>query len=90
MDEHFALIEARLEESPWWYGEQWSAMDAYLYWIFWRVEGAGYDVGRFPRFCDHKAHMESRPAVQRALAREAAADAILEQEGLRFTPPPVS
>jgi len=90
MDEHFNLIESRLVAGPWWYGEHWSAMDAYLYWIFWRVEGAGYDVGRFPVFCEHKARSETRPAVQRALAREAEMEVVLDKEGLLFRPPPVS
>jgi glutathione S-transferase len=89
MDEYFQLIETRLVQGPWWYGNQWSALDAYLYWIFWRVEGAGYDVKRFPKFGDHKLRSEARPAVKRALAREAQAQAILEQEGLAFVPPPV-
>ena len=90
MDEHFQLIENRLCEQEWWYGDQWSAMDAYLGWIFWRVAGANYDVGPYPRFCDHLARLANRPAVARAMARESAAEAVLKQEGLLFVPPPVS
>ena len=86
MDEYFQVVEDRLAVSPWWYGTRWSAMDSYLYWIFWRVEGAGYDVTRFPRFLAHARAMEERPAVQRALAREDAEQARLEAEGSAFTP----
>jgi glutathione S-transferase len=86
MDEYFQLVEDRLAAGPWWYGDAWSAMDGYLYWVFWRVEGAGYDVSRFPRFTAHARAMEQRPAVQRALAREEAAQAQLEAEGLAFVP----
>ena len=89
MDEYFSLVEARLAAGPWWYGDAWSAMDGYLYWVFWRVEGAGYDVSRFPRFAAHARAMEQRPAVQRALAREEAAQAQLEAEGLAFVPPKI-
>jgi glutathione S-transferase len=89
MDEYFQLVEDRLSVGPRWYGETWSAMDAYLYWVFWRVEGAGYDVSRFSRFAAHARAMEQRPAVQRALAREEAAQAQLEAEGLAFLPPKV-
>ena len=89
MDEYFQLVEDRLAAGRWWYGEEWSAMDGYLYWIFWRVEGAGYDVARFPRFMAHARAMEQRPAVQRALANEGAAHAQLKSEGLAFTPPKV-
>lgn len=87
MVEYFALIESRLSDQAWWYGDQWSAMDAYLYWVFWRVKGAEFDVSPFPRFAKHAQRMETRPAVQRALAREAEAVKRLESEGLNFVPP---
>lgn len=90
MDEYFQVVEDQLKTGPWWYGEKYSAMDAYLYWIFWRVEGGGYKVERFPRFCSHRNLMEARPAVVRALKREALAEAELAKEGLVFTPPPLS
>jgi len=86
--EFFGLIESRLVDQDWWYGGQWSAMDAYLYWVFWRVEGADFDVTPFPQFKDHANRMEERPAVQRALTRESAAEAQLEAEGVNFKPPP--
>lgn len=89
MDEFFHYIDRRLAASPWWYGEDWSAMDGYLFWVFFRVEGAGYDVSRFAHYRAHARAMEARPAVQRALAREQATHAVLEQEGLVFTPPDV-
>jgi len=90
MHEYFTLIDNRLADQPWWYGESWSAMDAYLFWIFWRVAGADYPVSKFANFSAHQSRMEQRPAVQRALAREAAAMAQLDVEGLVFTPKPLS
>ncbi|MFK7888575.1 MAG: glutathione S-transferase family protein [Gammaproteobacteria bacterium] len=87
MDEYFGLINERLSGQSWWYGETWSAMDAYLFWIYWRCQGANYDVTPYPHFVSHAERMEKRPAVQRAVAREAAATAQLETEGLVFTPP---
>ena len=89
MHEYFSMIDDRLSEKPWWYGESWSAMDAYLFWIYWRVEGADYPVNDYVNFSAHKSRMEQRPAVQRALAREVEAMAQLEAEGLVFTPKPV-
>jgi glutathione S-transferase len=89
MDQYFQLVEDRLSAGCWWYGDEWSAMDGYLYWVFWRVEGAGYDVSRFPAFAAHARAMAQRPAVQRALAREEAAQAQLEAEGLAFVPPKI-
>ena len=88
MREYFLLIEDRLAAGPWWYGEDWSVMDAYLYWVFWRVEGAGFSTKDYPRYGEHARRMEGRPAVQRALEREAAMIAALESEGLNFRPPP--
>lgn len=88
MTDNFALIDARLQNDPWWYGDSWSIMDAYLYWIFWRVAGADFDTTPFPHFEAHAARMEDRPAVQRALQREADAETILMKEGLTWTPPP--
>lgn len=90
MNEYFTLIEQRLANGSWWYGEVWSVMDAYLYWVFWRVEGAGFEVSSYPIFKNHAQRMEQRPSVQRALAREAEAELQLEVEGLTFTPPPLS
>ena len=89
MDEYFQLVEDRLASGRWWYGSKWSAMDGYLYWVFWRVEGAGYDVSPYLRFVAHARANEQRPAVQRALAREEAAQAQLEAEGAAFVPPEV-
>jgi glutathione S-transferase len=86
MKEYFFLIEDRLARSPWWYQDVWSVMDAYLYWVFWRVEGAGFNVKPYPRFTDHARRMEQRPAVQRAMAREAEAESQLEAEGMAFRP----
>lgn len=90
MDEYAEMINSRLSIGQWWYGEQWSAMDAYLYWIFWRVAGANYAIERFPAIALHASRMEQRPAVQRALEREKAMEKQLEDEGLLFTPPTVA
>lgn len=87
MNEYFQLIEDRLASRSWWYGDDWSAMDAYLYWVFWRVEGADFDTSLYPNYCDHAKRMEQRPAVQRAIAREAEMTKYLEEQGLLFTPP---
>ncbi|OYY91632.1 MAG: glutathione S-transferase [Sphingomonas sp. 28-66-16] len=89
MRDYFDMIETRLADGAWWYGDAWSVMDAYLYWVFWRVEGADFDVSRYPHFTRHARAMESRPAVQRALEREAVATAQLKEEGLVFVPPSV-
>ena len=89
MHEHFALIEDRLGQGDWWYGDAWSAMDSYLGWIFGRLEDTAFPVADYPRFVAHNRRLTARPAFQRALAIEAEANATLEAEGLVFRPPPV-
>lgn len=90
MREYFQLVEDRLAGGPWWYGETWSAMDAYLYWVFWRVEGADFPVKEYQRLRGHARRMEQRPSVRRAVARDDEMTAQLEAEGLVFNPPRVS
>ncbi|WP_428149412.1 glutathione S-transferase family protein [Brevundimonas sp.] len=86
MKENAALIDQRLCEGDWWYGDAWSAMDAYLYWVFGRFNGAGYDLSPYPRWQTHAARMEARPAVQRALAHDEAAQATLSAERMQMGP----
>jgi glutathione S-transferase len=86
MHEHFGLIETRLGNGPWWFGDTWSVMDAYLNWVFWRVEGAEFPVANYPRFIDHAQRMKLRPSYRQAMEVEAAANAQLEAEGAVFKP----
>ena len=88
MAPNFEMIDRRLGEGPWWYGSQWTTMDAYLHWIFWRVAGADFDVGPYPNFRTHAERMVSRPSVKKAMQHEVEATAALEAEGLAWTPPP--
>lgn len=90
MQEYFELIEARLKNQQWWYGDNWSVMDGYLYWVHWRVTGAGFPTEDYPCFNAHAMRSEERPAIQRALAREQEAQRHLESQGLAFKPPPLS
>lgn len=87
MVEHFRHIDQRLGLGQWWYGDNWSAMDAYLYWVFWRVSGANFDTEKYPNFCDHAKRMQQRPSVLRAESKEQGMEAILESEGFNFVPP---
>lgn len=75
-------INARLGQQPWVLGDRWSALDAYLYWVWFRITGAGFDAAPFAALARHAARMETRPAVQRVLQRENEALATLESLGL--------
>ena len=80
------MINARLEDGPWWYGEAWSVLDGYLYWVWTRCTGVGFPEADFPNIQQHKALMDERPAVQRAMAREDVHIDVLKAEGIFQAP----
>ncbi|MCI4643803.1 MAG: glutathione S-transferase family protein [Hyphomonadaceae bacterium] len=82
MHDKFAIIEGHLESGPWFLGEAWSAIDAYLFWVWFRLDGTGFELDRYPQFADHYRRMQDRPSVQRAMAIEQAAGQKLREEGL--------
>ena len=82
-------LERSLQQQPWVLGSEWSVLDGYLYWVWFRITGAGFDAAPFPAIAAHALRMEARPAVQRALQREAAAQAELESQGLALQLPAV-
>lgn len=86
MNKVMAMIEERLNGSPWWYGAAWSMVDGYLYWVWDRITGVGFDGAAFPNIRRHFEQNNARPAVQRAMAREKVNIEILKSEGL-FVPP---
>jgi glutathione S-transferase len=79
---NFDLIQARLRLGPWWYGQDWSVMDAYIYWVWFRSGGVGLPTERYPEIAEFAQRMESRESVQKMLRREAAAEQQLRAEGL--------
>jgi glutathione S-transferase len=74
--------EKSLGHSEWLHGADWSALDSYLGWIWFRITGAGFDVTPFPAISAHYSRLNARPAVQRALAREGRAQTELQARGL--------
>ncbi len=82
MKPNFALLEKRLSDAPWVLGEKWSILDVYVFWVWFRVEGSGFDTAPYPNFADHARRIVQRPSVQRALAREEEAEAWLAEHGL--------
>jgi glutathione S-transferase len=68
----FQLVEERFADGrEWVHGSQYTVSDPYLY-VFTRWldrEGAG-GIARFPKLAAHRARMQARPAVQKALEQE--------------------
>jgi glutathione S-transferase len=84
----FTILEERLSDRKWLYGE-WSIVDGYLLWLWFRAVGSGMDGSQFQRCADHARRCEHRPSVTRALEREESAYASLLASGtLRETLPP--
>ena len=77
-----AVVETKLAGRDWWYGDTWSIMDAYIYWVFFRTTGGGFAMDAYPNWVAHAHRMDARPAVRRALAKEADMQSTLEAEGL--------
>lgn len=72
MLECFQLIEASMFQGPWVMGEAYSVADAYLYTLASWLPGDGVDMAALTKTQAHTQRMEQRPAVQRALAEQAA------------------
>lgn len=69
LEEGLAILERRLVDRQWLYGE-WSIVDAYMLWLWFRATGSGIDGAQFPRCADHAQRAEQRPSIARALDRE--------------------
>lgn len=78
----FQQIEDRLANGPWFCGEDWSVIDGYLSWAWFRVQGTGFDASPFPRFAEMYERVRQRPSVARTLAKEQEAYGWLEANGL--------
>ncbi|MEM8980162.1 MAG: glutathione S-transferase family protein [Pseudomonadota bacterium] len=81
-----AMINARLADRPWWYGEAWSIVDAYLFWVWWRLRSVNFAPEAFPNIVDHAERIQKRPSVARAMAREAVNVEILKARGTYRAP----
>lgn len=85
---YFSQIDERFSDQPWWYGERWSIVDAYVFWIFERSTRTGFDAAPFPHYAAHAERIRQRTSVQKALAREAIMMEHLTREGLLSAPQP--
>jgi glutathione S-transferase len=82
MQPHFDLINERLANQAWWYGDRWSIVDAYVNWVWFRVTGTDFDTSAFPHYGRHNSDMLLRPSVKRALNRSAKVAEALAAQGL--------
>lgn len=71
-----------LSAQTWVSGDAWTALDAYLHWVWFRIEGAGFNASTFPNISRHYAQTLELPEVRAALEKEASAQAWLEENNL--------
>lgn len=88
LQDAFAVVERRLSAQPWMLGAQWSAVDAFIFWLWDTALGADFDGAAFPALHAHADRMRTHPATARALAIEGAAFAGFAAEGAPFAMPP--
>lgn len=94
MHRYFAVAEEHLTNRNYWYGDDWSVMDAYLGWIYRRMDDddlrrlcgstSPFDLTKYPFFSAMMDRQALRPSVQRVVAREAEENAQMEREGLSW------
>ncbi|BBC71807.1 glutathione S-transferase [Altererythrobacter sp. B11] len=80
-------VAARLSQGAWYFGERWSALDAYLAWIWFRISGSGFSAEGLSTIEEHYRRAMDRPSARAALAREAEAEHELADRGLLFRAP---
>ena len=69
LSKNLALIDNQLRGRDWFLGD-WSAVDAYLFWVWRRIQGAPIDTTALLNLAAHYQRMLGRPSVLRALATE--------------------
>ncbi len=76
-------IDQRLAQGDWWFGDQWSIVDTYLYWNYDTAASGGFDLSGTPAIRDHAQRVRARPSFQRLLRREQAA---VQAKGITLPP----
>lgn len=73
VDECFKLMEAEMFAGPWVMGERYSIADPYLFTISQWLPIHRLNISDYPKIAAHQARMLDRPAVQKAINAEEAA-----------------
>ena len=68
----YQTAEKRLKVTHYWYGDDWNATDAYLFWTVNRLKRAGFDFSEFEYVIRHYQQMLASPVIKRALLKEKA------------------
>ena len=69
MKPNFDIVERRLSDRRWWYGDTWSMLDVYLAWVWYRVTSTRFDASQYIHYSRIVDQVAALPAVQRAEQR---------------------
>ena len=83
LSQHAASIERRLGDEAWWYGSDWSIVDAFVAWAFALAATFGFPLGHYPLLAAHRRRAEAVPAFASARALEIV---VAERHGLSGPP----
>lgn len=79
------LIDDRYALGQWWHGDQWSILDAYIFWAWTRMVGEGFPDAEYSNVVGLCKRIQERPSVQRAMQREVEYTAVMEAEAKQKT-----
>lgn len=82
-DPQLRALAAKFERQEWWYGDRWSAVDAYLGWIVSGYTSIGNDLSVYPGLVAYMARTAEYPAYARMYAREGR---LIEEQGIMLPP----
>ncbi|CUS44776.1 MAG: glutathione S-transferase family protein [Pseudomonadota bacterium] len=71
-------------DGRWWYGDRWSIVDVYLFWLCNVAEKGGFPLSDYPAIVDHAARVRQLAPLQRALERERAGAERLALTGIQY------
>ncbi len=69
---NLAMLDQQLQDRAWFLGN-WSAVDAYVLWVWRRIQAAPIETQAYTALAAHAQRMQHRPSVVRALAVEKSA-----------------
>ncbi len=69
LGKNLAILDGQLHDRDW-FLRDWSAVDAYVFWVWRRIHAAPIDTDAYPALASHAQRMHLRPSVQCALAIE--------------------
>lgn len=71
-------------DGRWWYGDHWSIIDVYLFWLCNVAEKGGFPLSDYPAIVAHAARVRRLVPLRRALERERAGAERLALTGIQY------